>query len=215
MSHSTAKRISNYISESMSMWCLSEQVSLSRVSQPCDIACYDISQTYLKLMSDFVSELISECMMSDLESNIYVRMISVCVSTTSLRFFAFRTITTVPIVVGTTLGECVQVHTNFLYSHSQRWIVSIDSSTFNFKWWAAARTRTCFNCCCIDGCSGTDQLDWLFVQIRWQPIQMLVVYICTQKCLLTSLGIHCFLQSFHPGFVHSRVSFVNKSSVDE
>ena len=40
-----------------------------------------------------------------------------------------------------------------------------------------------FNCCCIDGCSGTDQLDWLFVQIIWQSIQMLYfLCICAQKC---------------------------------
>lgn len=46
-----------------------------------------------------------------------------------------------------------------------------------------------FNCCCIDGCSGTDQLDWLFVQIIWQSIQMLYfLYICAQKRLANKSG---------------------------
>ena len=111
---------------------------------------YWIGQKYLKLMS--------ACMMSDLESNIYVRMISGCVSATSLRFFVFWK-NTLPI------GEWVQVYPNFLYS--QRWIVWSDWSTSDFKWWAAARTRTCFNCCCIDGCSGTDQLDWTINPTSW------------------------------------------------
>lgn len=58
-----------------------------------------------------------------------------------------------------------------------------------------------FNCCCIDRCSGTDQLDWLFVQIIWQSIQMLYfLYICAQKRLANKSGSRysLFPADFHP-----------------
>ena len=53
----------------------------------------------------------------------------------------------------------------------------------------------------LTGVLGTDQLDWLFVQIIWQSIQMLYffVYLCPEMFANSpGLGIHCFPQTFHP-----------------